>query len=109
MSYKIVAGDKPQHVFHKSVNLDLSRITAILFRQSRRGSDKLHIESRLLQESLIPFVKAARDEDTLDHIHIFDEGSGVSGTKGFDKRKKLRSMMEEVTAGIIGDICMRPP
>jgi len=63
----------------------------------------------MLQESLIPFVKMARGEDTLDHIHIFDEGSGVSGTKGIDRRKKLRSMMDEIVDDQIGDVvCARP-
>src|SRR5207302_2467664 len=76
---------------------------------SRRGSDKTHIEGRMLQESLIPFVKAAREEDTLEHIHIFDEGAGVSGTKGVDRRKKLRTMMEEMAGNIIGDIVLARP
>src|SRR5437660_11263558 len=103
MSYKIMQLDRPQSLFQQSVQLDLSRNTAILIRQSRRGSDKAHIESRMLQESLIPFVKMARGEDTLDHIHIFDEGSGVSGTKDIDRRKKLRSMMDEIVDDQKGD------
>jgi len=109
VSYKIVQLDQQQSFLQNSVQLDRSRITAILIRQSRRGSDKIHIESRMLQESLIPFVKVAREEDTLDNIHIFDEGSGISGTKGVDKRKKLRTMMEEIVAGIIGDIVLARP
>ena len=74
MSYKIMQLDHKRSLFEQGVQLDTSRITAILIRQSRRGSDKAHIESRMLQESLIPFVKLARMEDTLDNIHIFDEG-----------------------------------
>src|SRR5436305_6912547 len=109
MSYKIVTLQKPKQLFHPSVQLDTSRITAILIRQSRRGSDKVHIESRMLQESLIPFVKMARQEDDLAHIHIFDEGSGISGTKGVDKRKKLKTMMEEIVEGIIGDVVLARP
>src|SRR5260221_4949324 len=87
MSYKIVQLQSQQPLYQQSAQLDTSRNTAILIRQSRRGSDKLHIESRMLQESLIPFVKEARAEEDLAHIHIFDEGSGVSGTKGVDRRK----------------------
>src|SRR5437868_332708 len=109
MTFKIVQPDQARTVFQSRVQLDTSRKTAILIRQSRRGSHIAHIESRMLQESLIPFVQAARGEDHLDNIHIFDEGSGVSGTKGIDKRVKLRSMMEEITEGIIGDVvCARP-
>src|SRR2546427_6688642 len=109
MTFKIVQLDRKPSLFQSSVKLDVSRNTAILIRQSRRGSDKAYIESRMLQESLIPFVKTARNDDTLDHIHIFDEGAGVSGTKGIDKRKKLRSMMDEIVDDQIGDVvCARP-
>jgi len=101
--------DHTPTLYYQSVQLDRSRNTAILIRQSRRGSDKAHIESRMLQESLIPFVMTAREEDDLSHIHIFDEGSGVSGTRGIDTRKKLRTMMEEMVAGIIGDIVLARP
>ncbi len=109
MSYKIVTLQKPKHLFHPGVQLDTSRITAILIRQSRRGSDKAHIESRMLQESLIPFVMAAREEDDLEHIHIFDEGSGISGTKGIDKRGKVRMLFEEINDNLIGDLVLARP
>src|SRR5436305_14906373 len=109
MSYKIVTLQKPKQLFHPSVQLDTSRITAILIRQSRRGSDKAHIESRMLQESLIPFVKQARGEDTLDRIHIFDEGAGVSGTKGIDKRGKVKRLFEEIFENLIGDLVLARP
>ena len=65
MSYRIASIDHPVSLFQQSVQLDTSRITAILIRQSRRGSDIAHFESRMLQESLIPFVKIARREDDL--------------------------------------------
>ncbi len=109
MSYKIVQLDHQQSFLQNSVQLDTSRNTAILIRQSRRGSDKAHIESRMLQESLIPFVQEARAEDDLTHIHIFDEGSGISGQRGIDTRKKLKSMMEEIVANLIGDIVLARP
>ena len=109
MSYKIVQLNHPQSLFQQSAQLDKTRNTAILIRQSRRGSDKTHIEGRMLQESLIPFVQLAREEETLEHIHIFDEGSGVSGTKGVDRRKKLKSMMEEMVDNLIGDIVLARP
>src|SRR5437016_5485928 len=91
-------------MFYSSATLDLSRDTAILIRQSRRGSHIAHYESRLLQESLIPFVMEARGESDLLHVRIFDEGSGVSGTKGPDKRKKLRGLLEDMVNDVIGDI-----
>jgi hypothetical protein len=106
MNFKIVTIQERQHVFSRNVQLDRSRCTAILIRQSKRGSDAEHYESRLLQESLIPFVMSAREEDDLEHVHIFDEGAGVSGRLGIDKRKKLRSMMEEIVGNVIGDIVL---
>jgi hypothetical protein len=106
MAFKIVTADSKRTMFRKDVRLDTSRDTAILIRQSRRGSDVVHYESRLLQESLIPFVMEARCEDTLAHVRIFDEGAGVSGTKGIDKRKKLRSMMDEIVDNLIGDVVL---
>ena len=109
MSFKIVTVQQRQPVFYQNVQLDRSRNTGILIRQSKRGSDAEHYEGRLLQESLIPFVLEAREEEDLAHIHIFDEGAGVSGTKGVDKRKKLKSMMEEIVANLIGDIVLARP
>src|SRR2546425_5171265 len=106
MTFKIVSHDTKRAAIFRSVQLDTSRDTAILIRQSKRGSDAEHYESRLLQESLIPFVMAARQEFDLTHVRIFDEGAGVSGTKGPDKRKKLRSMLENIVSNLIGDIVL---
>jgi hypothetical protein len=109
MTFKIVQVDRQASMFHQSVQLDLTRATAILYRQSKRGSDKTHIESRMLQESLKPFVIQARGEDSDENIHIFDEGAGVSGTKGIDKRKKLRELHVEIASNLIGDIVLARP
>ena len=109
MTFKIVQLDKQPSMFQQRIQLDLTRATAILYRQSKRGSDKLHIESRMLQESLKPFVIWARGEDSDENIHIFDEGAGVSGTKGIDKRKKLRELHVEIASNLIGDIVLARP
>jgi|GEM_PF-2330201 len=106
MPFKIIHTDEPRSIFHSNVQLDKSRDTAILIRQSRKGSHVAHYESRLLQESLIPFVIAAREESDLEHIRIFDEGSGVSGTKGPDKRKKVRLLFEDIFNNLIGDLVL---
>src|SRR6266852_38838 len=106
MSFKIVTQDAKRTTFHSNVQLDTKRNTGILIRQSKRGSDAEHYESRLLQESLIPFVMAARGEDDLTRIHIFDEGAGVSGRLGVDKRKKLRELHIEIEDDLIGDVVL---
>src|SRR6266487_1244165 len=108
-AYKIVTQDAKRTTFHSTVQLDTSRNTAILIRQSKRGSDAEHYESRLLQESLIPFVIAARGEYDLTHIHIFDEGAGVSGRLGVDKRKKLKELHIEIEDDLIGDVVLARP
>ena len=104
MNFKIVTLQQRLPVLSRNVVLDTSRNTAILIRQSKRGSDALHYEGRLLQESLIPFVQEAREEDDLEHIHIFDEGAGVSGTKGIDKRNRAASIQSPSHFGISGSI-----
>ena len=109
MSFKIVTIQQRQPVFYRHVQLDRSRNTAILIRQSKRGSDAEHYEGRLLQESLIPFVMTAREEDDLEHVHIFDEGAGVSGTKGVDKRDKLKDLHVEIAGNLIGDVVLARP
>src|SRR5436305_10095644 len=101
MSFKIMQVDRQPSMFQQSVQLDSTRATAILYRQSKRGSDKTHIESRMLQESLKPFVIQARGENSEENIHIFDEGAGVSGTKGIDKRNKLRELHVEIASNLI--------
>jgi hypothetical protein len=108
-AYKIITQDTKRTTFHSNVQLDTSRNTAILIRQSKRGSDAEHYESRLLQESLIPFVMAARGEYDLTHIHIFDEGAGVSGRLGVDKRKKLKELHIEIEDDLIGDVVLARP
>lgn len=109
MNFKIVTLQQKQPVFYRNAQLDRSRNTAILIRQSKRGSDAEHYEGRLLQESLIPFVQMAREEDDLEHIHIFDEGAGVSGTKGVDKRNKLKDLHVEIAGNLIGDVVLARP
>lgn len=108
-AYKIVQPHQRQTTFFNDVRLDRSRNTAILIRQSKRGSDAEHYEGRLLQESLIPFVMTARGEDDLEHIHIFDEGAGVSGRLGVDKRKKLKELHIEIEDDLIGDVVLARP
>src|SRR6266516_781173 len=106
MTFKIVSGSEKRTTFCKKINLDTSRDTAILIRQSGKGANIKHYESRLLQESLIPFVREARGESDLCHIRIYDEGAGVSGKKGIDKRLILRQLHYDIAAGLIGDIVL---
>ena len=108
MSYKIVTLQKPKHLFYPSVQLDTSRITAILIRQSRRGSDKAHIESRMLQESLIPFVMAAREEDDLvlarpDRLFRDKHFSNVSTFTELAEKKRVKVIIPQERGVLVYD------
>lgn len=86
------------------MQLDTSRKTAVLIRQSGRKANINHYESRLLQESLLPFAIQARGDETNENVLVFDEGAGISGQKGIDKRKKLAELHIAIADNRIGDI-----
>jgi hypothetical protein len=86
------------------ISVDLSRKTGVLMRQSRKGSDKDHYESRLRQESLVPVAVALRGDTDDSNILVYDEGAGVSGTKGYDQRPKLSRLYIDIANGVIGSI-----
>lgn len=89
--------------------IDLARKTAVLIRQSMKKADKAHYESRLLQENLIPIgIKIRGDEDERN-ILVFDEGAGVSGTKGYDEREKLSALYLAIANDIVGSLLVARP
>jgi hypothetical protein len=108
-AFRIVTQDTKRTSLYTNVQLDTTRLTAILIRQSKRGSDAEHYEGRLLQESLLPFVIVARGDEDDRNIHVFDEGAGVSGTKGIDKRGKVKRLFEEINDNLIGDLVLARP
>lgn len=65
------------------IPVDLSRKTGVLIRQSGKGADKDHYESRLRQEGLVPIAIALRGDNDGSNVILYDEGAGVSGTKGY--------------------------
>lgn len=86
------------------IPVDLSRKTGVLMRQSRKGADRDHYESRLRQEALIPVAIALRGDADSSHIIVYDEGSGVSGTKGYDQRPQLSKLYIDIANEVIGSI-----
>jgi len=86
------------------ISIDLSRKTGVLIRQSRKGADKDNYESRLRQESLVPVAVALRGDADASNILVYDEGAGVSGTKGYDQRPKLSKLYIDIANGVIGSI-----
>jgi hypothetical protein len=61
MAIRIISTQAPiQEYDLGNIPVDRSRKTGVLIRQSRKGSDKNHYESRLRQESLVPVAMAIR-------------------------------------------------
>src|ERR1700730_6713706 len=82
------------HSYMYGYTIDLSRKTAVLMRQSRRGADESNPESRLRQEGLArTAIEIRADHDPLMVIEC-DEGSGVSGQKKIYERPKMLELWE---------------
>ena len=105
MAIKIVTAQAPMQEYDVGhISVDLGRKTGVLMRQSRKGSDKDHYESRLRQESLVPVAIVLRGDADDSNILVYDEGAGVSGTKGYDQRPKLSRLYIDIANGVIGSI-----
>src|SRR6266446_9736230 len=92
------------HSYMAGYELDLTRKTAALMRQSRRGADEHNPESRLRQEGLVRVaVEIRADHDPLMVIEC-DEGSGVSGKKKIYERPKLLQLWEGIQNGTVGSV-----
>lgn len=104
MAIKIVqAGRLPEYNLY-GISIDLTRKTGVLIRQSRKGANLEAHESRLLQESLVPVAIALRGDTDGANINLYDEGSGISGTKGYDQRPELSRLYMDVANDVIGSI-----
>ena len=92
------------HSYMYGYELDLSRKTAALIRQSRKGGDETNPESRLRQEGLGRIaVEIRADHDPL-MILPCDEGSGVSGQKKIYERPKFLELWRAIHDGTVGSI-----
>lgn len=104
MAIKIVqSACAPEYDLH-GIALDLTRKTGVLIRQSKKGADLESPESRLRQESLVPAAVTLRGDPNRSNIILYDEGSGVSGTKGYDERPQLSRLYLDMANGVIGSI-----
>lgn len=89
--------------------VDLSRKTAVLLRQSMKNADKDHYESRLMQENLVPIAVKIRGEAIDENILVYDEGAGISGTKGYDEREKLSQLYLDIANDVVGSLLVARP
>ena len=104
MAIKIVQSARSPEYDLSGINIDLTRKTGVLIRQSRKGADLDSRESRLRQESLVPVAIALRGDADGTNISLYDEGSGVSGTKGYDQRPELSRLYMDIANDVIGSI-----
>jgi hypothetical protein len=104
MSIKIVYTTKMPTYDLSGISIDLSRKTGVLMRQSRKKSDKDHYESRLRQESLVSIAVELRNDEDTSNILVYDEGAGVSGTKGYDERPKLSKLYLDIANDVLSSI-----
>jgi DNA invertase Pin-like site-specific DNA recombinase len=88
----------------RGMTLDLTRKTGVLIRQSKKGADVESPESPRRQESLVPIAVALRGDTDQSQIVLYDEGSGDSGTKGYDQRPELSRLYVDIANGTIGSI-----
>jgi hypothetical protein len=84
--------------------VDLSRKTGVLIRQSRKKSDKNHYESRLRQETMVGVAIEIRGDEDDRNIEMYDEGAGISGTKGYDERPKLSQLYIDIANDLVGSL-----
>lgn len=101
---RIIQSPKAPEYELQEINIDLSRKTGVLIRQSKKGADLDSRESRLRQESLVPAAIGLRGDTDSSNVILYDEGSGVSGTKGYDQRPQLSRLYLDIANGVIGSI-----
>jgi len=104
MAITIIQSARSTEYDLRGITIDLSRKTGVLIRQSRKGADLNAHESRLRQESLVPVAVALRGDLDSSNILLYDEGSGVSGTKAYDQRPQLSRLYLDIANGVIGSI-----
>lgn len=92
------------HSYMTGYTLDLTRKTAALIRQSRRGADEDNPESRLRQTGLVNIAVEIRGDHDMLMVLPCDEGSGVSGQKKIYERPKLLELWEAIQDGTVGSI-----
>ena len=75
----------------------------------KRKQKKTITNLELLQENLIPLAMNLRGEIDLTNILVYDEGAGISGTKGYDERPELSKLYLDIANGIVGSVVVARP
>src|SRR5579875_638157 len=96
---------RSNHYAERLPEIDKTRVTAVLVRQSKTGADTAYGESRETQLGLQDYGKLLYEEDE-PKVELFDEGAGVSGQKRIDQRAELDRLYQNMHKGIVGTIVM---
>ncbi len=89
------------YAFGQPPKIDKCRYIAVYIRQSNKGADDEHGESRATQLALVEYAKKLVAED---RVLVYDEGAGRSGQLRIDERPKLQHLYADCSRGIIGTI-----
>jgi DNA invertase Pin-like site-specific DNA recombinase len=95
---------EPNHDFDLPKQLDRSRDTAVLIRQSDHRAAEDHSFSRESQLQLVAYAQRLRGDSTSEHVRVYDEGAGVSGQKHIDERVELSRLYNEIKRGLVGSV-----
>jgi len=99
------AENRPQNYTGTLPEIDKTRATAVLVRQSKTGADTAMAESRETQLGLQDYARLLYGDDEPD-VQLFDEGAGVSGQKRIDQRKVLDRLYQLMNKGIVGTVVL---
>lgn len=94
----------PRDDFDLPKEIDRSRATAVLIRQSDHKADEDHVFSRESQLKLSSYAQRLRGDADGSQVLIYDEGAGVSGQKRIDQRQELNRLYNDVKRGLIGSL-----
>jgi hypothetical protein len=102
--FKNTGGYDNTHSYMQGYAPDWSRKAAVLKRQSVKGADIFHKESRLRQDNLFDTALEIRPDHDGAMIVPCDEGSGVSGQKKIYERKQLLEAWDGILDDTLGTI-----
>lgn len=95
---------EPNDDFDLPKQLDRSRDTAVLIRQSDHRAAEDHAFSRESQLQLVAYAQRLRGDATSERVRVYDEGAGVSGQKRIDERVELNRLYNDIKQGPVGSV-----
>lgn len=95
---------KPDDDFDLPKQIDHTRGTAVLIRQSDHRAAEDHAFSRESQLQLVAYSQRLRGDATDENVRIYDEGAGVSGQKRIDERVELNRLYNDIKQELIGSV-----